>query len=240
MNRERWRDIRATLEQDILDGVLEPGAKLPTEPELARLYGAGRHSVRRAVADLAKAGHLSIEQGRGTFVQARPMLEYRIGKRTRLRRNMAEQGVDVSGRSLGASREAATDVVARHLEIAPGSDVIATRRLTLANGVPVSFGTIYHDAARFPAFPERRETLGSVSAVYASYGIDDYLRRDTQMHARPVREDEARRLRQHPGMPVIVVRAVDADLDGVPLSFSEVIWSAARVRFSVDPSGTEE
>lgn len=88
MIRDRWRDIQSALEQDIMDGVLEPGAKLPTEPELVQRYGAGRHSVRRAVAELAKLGHLSVEQGRGTFVQPRPMLEYTIGPRTRMRRNM--------------------------------------------------------------------------------------------------------------------------------------------------------
>ncbi len=239
MIRDRWRDIRAALEQDIMDGVLEPGARLPTEAELVKLYDAGRHSIRRAVAELAKEGHLSVEQGRGTFVQPRPMLEYTIGPRTRMRRNMTSQGVDVSGEMLGVDRLEASPRVARRLGLAPGVEVIATRRLSLADGVPVSFGTIYHDAARFPAFPERRQTLGSVSAVYASYGIKDYLRGSTRMYARPARLDEARQLRQHPDMPVIVVRAVDTELDGTPLSYSEVIWSAARVKFNISTSEDE-
>ena len=233
MIRDRWREIRAEIEQEIMDGVLEPGAKLPTEPELAAKYGAGRHSIRRAVAELAKEGHLSIQQGRGTFVQPRPMLSYTIGPRTRMRQNMGAQGVTVSGRMLGVERRGATRRVADSLGIAEGAEVIATQRLALADGVPVSFGTIYHDAARFPEFPERREALGSVSAVYASYGIQDYLRGSTQLHARPARAEEARRLEQHPEMPVIVVRAVDVEMDGTPLSFSQRIWSAARVRFNI-------
>lgn len=217
-----------------MDGTLEPGAKLPTEPELALIHQAGRHSVRRAIAELAKTGHLSIEQGRGTFVQAVPKLEYTIGQRTRLRRNMASQGVDVSGCMLGVERIDASMRVASQLKIDVGADVIATRRLTLADEVPVSFGTIYHDAKRFSSYAERREALGSVSQVYASYGIDDYVRASTEMYARAASEDEARQLRQHFDMPVIVISAVDAELDGTPLAFSEVIWSAARVRFSID------
>lgn len=235
MIRDRWREIRAAIEQDIMDGILEPGSRLPTEPELAEFYGAGRHSVRRAVAELAKEGHLSVEQGRGTFVQPRPLLNYTIGQRTRMRRNLGAQGVDVSGQMLGADRLEASARVAARLGIAPGAEVIATRRLSSADGVPVSFGTMYHDASRFPDFPERRQVMGSVTAVYASYGIDDYLRGSTQLHARPARADEARRLHQHPDMPVIVVRAVDVELDGTPLSYSEVIWSAARVKFDVSP-----
>lgn len=237
MTRDRWRDIRASLEKDIMDGILEPGSQLPTEPELAQIHKAGRHSVRRAIADLAKTGHLSIEQGRGTFVQPRPKLEYTIGSRTRLRRNMASQGVDVSGRMLGVERIPASDRIAERLGVAPGTEVIATRRLTLADGVPVSFGTIHHEARRFAAFAERREALGSTSQVYASYGIADYLRASTEMLARPASADEARQLRQHPDMPVIVITAVDAELDGTPLAVSEVIWSAARVRFTIDTRG---
>ena len=233
MNRGHWLDIRAAIEQDIKDGVLEPGAKLPTEPELARLYGAGRHSIRRAVADLAKDGHLSVEQGRGTFVLPRPMLEYTIAPRTRMRRNMSAKGAEVTGQTLGVDRCDAPPRVARRLGLVPGAEVTVSRRLSFVDGVPVSFGTLYHDATRFPDFAERREALGSVTAVYATYGIMDYLRDNTRMYARPARPDEARQLHQHPDMPVIVLRAVDIELDGKPLSYSERIWSAARVKFNI-------
>ena len=239
MKRDKWRDIRAEIERDIMDGVMQPGAKLPTEPELIATYGAGRHTVRRAVAELAKDGFLSVEQGRGTFVQQHTLLEYTIGARTRLRQNLGAQGVDVSGESLGIERTTASKRVAGHLKVEIGAPVVATSRITRADGVPVAFGTIYHDAARFPDFPERRQALGSVSAVYRSYGIDDYLRGSTQIHARPARQKEAQQLRQHPDMPVIVVRAVDTLPDGTPIAHSQVIWSAARVKFTI-PNAEED
>lgn len=233
MTRDRWRKIRAEIEQDIMDGVLEPGARLPTEPQMIATYGAGRHTVRRAITELAKEGFLSVEQGRGTFVQPRPLLEYNIGPRTRLRRNLNAQGVDVSGEMLGIEHLPATTRIAAQLNIKAGTDVIATQRITWADGVPVSFGTLYHDAARFPDFPQRRQAMGSVSAVYASYGVADYLRGHTQMHARPARMSEAQKLHQHPDMPVIIIRAVDTMLDGTPIAYSQVVWSAARVKFNI-------
>ncbi|MGR3495004.1 phosphonate metabolism transcriptional regulator PhnF [Citreimonas sp.] len=235
MTKDRWREIRALIEQDIMDGAKEPGSRLPTEPELAQLYQAGRHSVRRAVTDLAKAGYLSVEQGRGTFVQARPRIDYAIGRRTRLRRNMDAKGIAVSGESLGHERIPAPPRVARLLRLDDGAEVIVTRRRTLADGVPVNLGRIYHDAARFPDFPVRRGANGSTTETYKSYGIADYLRGETRIHARPARGDEARQLHQHPDMPVMVVRAVDTLLDGTPIAHSEVIWSAARVNFSINP-----
>lgn len=233
MIRNRWRDIRAAIKQDIESGMLEPSTKLPTEPELAQAYGAGRHSIRRAVTELGKEGLLSVEQGRGTFVQSRPRLTYAIGPRTRIRRNMIAQGVDVTSERLGAEACTASPRIAKALGLREGAELIATRRRSFANDVPVSFGTLYHDAARFADFSARREVMGSVSSVYASYGIEDYKRASTQIHARPAKGGEAQMLGQHPDMPVIVVQAIDAELDGTPIAYTEVIWSAARVTFDI-------
>ncbi len=233
MIRDRWRDIRAAIKQDIESGMLEPGARLPTEPELVNRYGAGRHSIRRAVTELAKEGLLSVEQGRGTFVQYRPRLKYAIGTRTRMRQNMTAQGVDVASEMLGTQQVPASERVAAALALSVGAQVIATRRRSFADGVPVSFGTLYHDAARFPEFPARREVMGSVSAVYASYGVADYKRASTQIHARAARAQEAQLLSQHPDMPVIVVQSIDVDLAGTPIAYTEVIWSSARVTFDI-------
>ena len=234
MTRDRWREIRALIEQDITNGVMTAGAQLPTEQELVRKYDAGRHSVRRALADLAKTGHLSVEQGRGTFVQPRPMIDYAIGRRTRLRQNLEPQQLAITAEHLGSERLVADAALAGHLGLEEGAPVIATRRLNLADGLPVSCGTLFHDATRFGDFPERRQQMGSTTAVYRSYGIPDYVRGETRIHARPATGEEARLLRQHPDMPTLVVRATDRTLDGKPIAHSKAIWSAARVTFSIN------
>lgn len=231
-----WRDIRSAIEQDIRDGLLETGAQLPTEPELARRYAAGRHSVRRAIAELAKDGLLSVEQGRGTFVRSRPRITYSIGARTRLRQNLQAQEIAVTGASLGVEYIAARARVADALSLPKGAPVIATHRITYADGVPVAMGTLFHDATRFPDFPEQREAAGSVTAAYQHYGISDYLRLSTQIFARPPRGNEAAKLDQHPDMPVVILRAIDAEPNQRPLAYSEVVWSSARVKFDI-PGG---
>jgi len=239
MLKTHWRSIRDAIEADIKDGTLEPGTKLPTEPELAQLYRAGRHSIRRAIAELARDGQVSVEQGRGTFVQSQPMIDYAIGRRTRLRRNLVGQSVDIGGQGLGAERVPARGRPRKELGLKKSDMLIVSRRITHADGLPIAVGALYHDAARFPDFPERRNVLGSVSEVYRAYGIDDYLRGQTTLLARPARSDEADLLKQHPDLPVMVVRALDTLLDGTPISYSEVIWSAGRVKFTINPDETE-
>lgn len=232
MNR-RWTAVRDAIETDIREGRLAPGDRLPVEAELCAAHGTGRHSVRRAVADLARRGKLRVEQGRGTFVEDAPVIAYAIGSRTRLRRNLTHQGLDVSGEDRGSETVPAPARVMEALRLPEGAPVIASQRLTMADGVPIAVGTIYHDPERFAGYAERRAALGSVTATYHSYGVEDYLRGATSLHARPARAWEARALRQHPDLPVMVVRATDTLPDGTPIAHSEVMWSAARVAFTM-------
>lgn len=233
MTRASWTDIRDAIAKDIEDGALEPGSQLPTEPELVARFGVGRHSVRRAVNALAREGKLSVEQGRGTFIESAPLLTYAIGRRTRLRQNLVPQAYDVSGELLAADLVDARGRVREALKLPKGAKVVESKRMTLADDVPIAFGSMYHDAARFSDIVERRDLLGSMTATYRSYGIEDYVRKETTIHSRPARADEAKLLRQHEEMPVLVVRAIDAELDGRPLSYSQVIWAASRVTFAM-------
>lgn len=228
-----WTFVRDAIAQDIVAGHLAPGDRMPTEPELVSRYGVGRHSVRRAIAALAKQGQLSVEQGRGTFVSAPKILHYELGKRTRLRQNLGSQITDISRELLEAEVIAGPDPVCRALGLDLGARVYHSRRLTSADGLPIAFGSIYHSVDRFPGFQERRSVFGSVTETYRSYGIEDYIRAETTLYSRQARPDEARMLRQHPDLSVTIIRAVDALPDGQPISCSEIIWAASRVRFSV-------
>ena len=54
--------------QLITSGVLEPGAKLPTESEISRERGVSRTVVREAISKLQAAGLVETRHGIGTFV----------------------------------------------------------------------------------------------------------------------------------------------------------------------------
>jgi GntR family phosphonate transport system transcriptional regulator len=236
MTRDNWTIIRDAITRDISSGELSSGDQLPTETQLADRFEIGRHSVRRALEALARDGKISIEQGRGTFVAETPRLTYQIGKRTRLRRNLIPQGVDVTSQLLSAKRINAPEEIAQALHLNSGAKLLESRRITLANDMPVAFGSAYHCAERFPDFAERRDILGSTTKTYLSFGIEDYVRQHTSIYARPAKLDEAKTLKQHADVPVLVVSAVDATLDGTPISTSRVIWSAARVTFTMEQS----
>jgi DNA-binding FadR family transcriptional regulator len=62
-------EVVVLLRQKITDGDFVVGQKLPTEPELMRLFGVGRSTIREAVRNLAFEGLVRVQQGLGTFVE---------------------------------------------------------------------------------------------------------------------------------------------------------------------------
>lgn len=60
--------VAATLRDEVLDGVLLPGARL-REEKLCERFGVGRHSVRAALRLLAAAGLVVHERNRGASVR---------------------------------------------------------------------------------------------------------------------------------------------------------------------------
>jgi GntR family transcriptional regulator len=46
----------------------KPGQKIPSESELCAAYGLSRITVRKAIEELVRSGHLERFQGRGTFI----------------------------------------------------------------------------------------------------------------------------------------------------------------------------
>jgi len=216
-----------------------PGAQLPTEAQLCHTFAAGRHSVRRAVAALAAEGKLRVEQGRGTFVQAAPLISYHIGRRTRFRQNLLDQGVSPGGEQITDSIVAAPHAVAQALDMAEGSPAHRLLRRALADGVPINLGLHWHCATRFPDMAQRRAAGEAVTEIYQSHGITDYFRKRTIIFTRRPTAEEAALLLQHRDQPVMVVQKTDVDGAGQPIGYSEAVWAGDRVQFSVDIPETD-
>lgn len=57
----------------VRSGALTPGERLPTEPELARLLGVARSSVRTGLQRAESRGIVEVNRGRGWFVTSEPL-----------------------------------------------------------------------------------------------------------------------------------------------------------------------
>jgi GntR family transcriptional regulator len=145
LHHQVYADLKASLDA----GELGVGEQLPPERELARLYGCSLITVRRALDELSREGRLGRQQGRGTFVLP-PRLDRDIGDAMSFTEEMQRHGLDPETRLLAARPEAASETVAKALELEPGSPTLYLERLRLAGGEPLLLEMVHLPAERFP------------------------------------------------------------------------------------------
>jgi GntR family phosphonate transport system transcriptional regulator len=228
-----WQGIHDTLAGEIGGGRYAPGARLPTEAELARRFGVNRHTVRRALAALTEAGRIHVRRGAGAFVtQAR--LDYAIGPRTRFSQNLAATG-HTPGRTLLRIETLAADAAERrHLDLPEGARVHVTESISQADGVPVTYSRMAFPAARLPGLPAALREAPSITAALARCGIADYQRLWTRLTAERPGAMIARHLRMPETNPVLRSESLDIDTEGRPVEYGVAWFCSERVQLVVD------
>jgi GntR family phosphonate transport system transcriptional regulator len=228
-----WRRIADAIRLDIVGGKLSRGERLPGEIALAERFGVNRHTVRRAIAELAEEGVVRAEQGRGTFVDQARRLSYRIGKRTRFTEGLAGQARSLERRVLSSRIENASAAVAAGLRIKGGAKTVRYDTLSSADGRPLSRATGWVDYRRFPEFAERLAVNPSITGAFRAFGVPDYARASTHISARHADAEETKLLKLAPGAIVLVSEAVDADPDGRPIQYALARFPADRMELIV-------
>ncbi len=229
-----WRQIASALRTDIGEGVYPPASRLPTEAQLSARFEVNRHTVRRALEELSRAGLVRIEQGRGTFV-AEDVIDYMVEPRTRFSEWIRRHNKEPSGRILQLAEIAADTAVATGLGIRPGARVIMLERLGLADGRPVGLGRHHFPAATFPGLLDAlRESVGITEAL-RRVGVDDYLRQATRVTARLPTAQEAKLLAMPRTRPILATENVNVDRAGSVIEFGVSLYPTPRVQIVFEP-----
>lgn len=228
-----WRQIVDGIEADIAAGRLAPGDRLPAETQLAARFGVNRHTVRRALGVLASRGLVRATQGRGTFVEARP-LPYPIGPRTRFTEIVSAAGRQAGGVLIAAGEKPADSWAAERLGIGPGAPVLELVTLRSADGTPIALATNVFPLPRFAGLDVRYRETGSITRAYAAMGVGDYRRLSSAVGARPATPEEAVSLDLAPGRILLVLDNVNVDEAGARIQATRALFPADRVELKVE------
>ncbi|MBW8320614.1 MAG: UTRA domain-containing protein, partial [Rhizobium sp.] len=74
---------------------------------------------------------------------------------------------------------------------------------------------------------------GSITMALRDQGVSDYLRDVTQVSATHAEPDDVAQLALTPGAIVLVTRALNTDLDGIPIQYAVTRFPADRVEFTI-------
>ena len=228
-----YRRIEADLRDRIRSGLLAPGSQVETELELMERYGVSRATVRQALGALVGEGLLEIRRGLGTFVTT-PRFEHTIGGFYSFSREIERHGLRPGTRVLGLVLEPVEEPAAAALGIAPGTAVVALRRLRLAGDDPLVVETSYLPAARFPGLERVDFTSARLyDTLTNAYGCRPSRARET-FEPILLSADEAELLDQHRGEPALRVERTAYDQDDAPIEFCRSTVRGDRYRYSVE------
>ena len=228
-----WRCIADDFEQLILLGKYENGERLPVELDVAGRYGVNRHTVRRAMAELAIRGLVYTERGSGTFVKT-DKLDYPIRRRTRFSEIVAASGHEAEGRLQRHRMEPASAEIAERLRIGEGGNVVRLEIVRTADRVPISVATTWFSADRFYDVAKIFRRHRSITRTLAHYGISDYRRQWTRITATFADAVDAGRLRLSVQRPILVVESLDVTSEDVPVLTTRGRFAADRAALIVE------
>jgi GntR family phosphonate transport system transcriptional regulator len=227
-----WSAIAGCLTEEIAMGHYRPGDRLPTEAMLSARFGVNRHTVRHALAALAKDGFVHSRRGAGVFVAQRPT-DYPLGRRVRFHQNVLAAGQTPSRRISRTETRPCDADEARALRLTAGEPVHVIEGISLADAQPIAAFRSIFPATRFPdLLAEVRET-GSITRALAACGLIDYTRAETRLTAQLADPVLALALSIRPGAPVLRTVAVNVDPEGNPVEHGLTWFAGERVTLTV-------
>ena len=229
-----WRQIADRIREAISSGAYDETGMVPPETVLALQFGVNRHTVRSALAALAQEGIVRAVQGRGTLIGRKERLNFPISRRTRFTEGIGDQARETRALLLGHAEEGADAEVARWLHLKPGTPVIRLETVREADKRPVSRATTWFPAARFAGIGEAYRTAGSITKAFAALGLSDYVRATTEITAAHADAGDIADLELTPGAVLLITKAMNTDLEGVPVQYSISRFAADRVQFTIE------
>lgn len=228
-----WKSIAITLTDDIAQGRYDTGNRLPTEAQIAARFGVNRHTVRRAISDLAEQGLVHSRRGSGVFVTARPT-DYPIGKRVRFHQNIRKGGQTPTKQILTLETRGAGEAEAEAFGLSLGDPVHVYDGLSSADGHPIALFQSCFPAERLPGILAELEKTQSVTSALAACGIPDYTRTETRITAKLATATQALHLNIKEGSPILRTTGVNVASDGTPIEFGRTWFAGDRVTLTVD------
>lgn len=215
------------LESAIEHGALTPGTLLGNEIGLAARLGLSRPTVRQAIQTLVDKGLLVRRRGVGTQVVHSQVR--RAPELSGLYDDLESAGQRPATKVLVNTVVAASAEVAAALGVAEDSEVHRIERLRLAHGEPIAHLCNHLPPGLLDLDTRQLEATGLYRLMRAA-GIILHSARQT-IGARAATADEAERLGERAGEPLLTMERVTFDDTGRAVEFGAHTYRSSRHSF---------
>ena len=171
------------------------GSAIPSERQLSADLGVSRLTVRAALDDLVREGHLVRRRGSGTFV-AEPKIAQQLTM-TSFTDDMRKRGMRPGSRTLSLEVTMAGAYLGRCLYVSPSERIVVARRLRMADSETMAIETLHVRESLVPLRNRDRRRDPDDRAHGHQRGRLGRPRRPDPLARVPVRADDARGERRH-------------------------------------------
>ncbi|QFZ74047.1 UTRA domain-containing protein [Streptomyces fagopyri] len=234
--RPAYVQVADDIRQQITDGTLQAGDRIPSEAELMEDYGVSRIVIRNAMEVVQNEGLVIKQQGRGTFVREQRPLRRRVlgdlyGKRPT--GSPMKRATESEGRrsewEYQSRRTMATKAIADRLALEPGAPVTRTTYRFFADDEPIMLSTSHEPLEITEGTPVEQPEGGTITGVVPrmdSLGL--HITHVTEdVNARAPRPYESEALQIGPGVPVMAITRTYYVNDR-PVETADIIVAADR------------
>lgn len=224
----RYLGVARALEDELANGTLNAGDRLPAERELSRRLQVSRVTIRRALAELRGRGLVESAGSSGWFVAGRSVGETNVlvGFSDMAR----ARGLHPSSRVLKSVTRPSTLHEADQLSLAPGTQIFQLRRLRFLDAVTVGLEVTRIPLAVAPTLARTDFSHRSLYDELRAAGVVP-TRADYDVQAVAAESDQARLLSVAAGAPLLCTQAVTFDQSGRPIELSHSLFRGDRYRF---------
>ena len=228
-----YETIREDLLSKIKDGTYPEGQTIPSEIELAQIYGVSRPTVRHALKLLSEAGYLEKRRRRGTIV-TKP----KVDQSFTMTISSFEDAMRLIGRMpktnvLVFRSEEASEEVANALTLKKGAQVYRLVRLRYADDLPNVFVESYVPCERYPGLDAYDF---NVTSLYAAMDRCGGTVVSARRRLEAVRADgtTAALLDVEEGDPLLLFHTVARDATGAAVEYSIATYRGESNSFEID------
>lgn len=229
--RPLYKQIEMEILEKVNSGYYKVGAAIPTEYELAELYGVSRVTVRQATNNLAAQGILVRNQGSGTFVSSSTSAYERTAKIMGFKEEMEAGGRKPSTEIITYEIRTADAAISELLGIAPHALIYYIVRLRKADEQPFVLETSYISVDKYPDITYQTMAVSKYDYFEKEKKLEIDYSHHTVLPVMP-NQNIADFLKIGMDKPILKVLNVTYLKNGDILDYTELVFNSERYKYT--------
>lgn len=210
---------------------MAPGDQFPPERDLAQEIGVSRMTLRRAIDELVAQGAVRRRHGSGVFATG-PKLDQALAASS-FTEDMRARGLKPGAHTLEFEVSPAGTRVQRQLQLSEGEEIVAVRRLRLADDEPIALEELHVPRRLLPSLRADDLENQSFYELLHQHGIE--ISSSVQTIEPTVVEAEGAR---HLGVPVhtpaLLFERTSRSAQGTPIEFVRSVYRGDRYKIRTE------